>query len=221
MPAISTIITRANDILQDTGVRWTEAEMLRWASDGQREIALARPEASVTNASIQMAANTTKQTLPAGAVRLIDIVRNMGAGGSTAGRAIRFVNREILDAQTPDWHTATAAAEIKHFVFDNRDPRTYYVYPQPASALYVEAIYQTSPTDLASAATSIAVPDLFLGALLDYMLYRAYSKDAEYAGNGQRALAHRQAFDAALGTKGSVDVEFGPKANSPINPNNP
>lgn len=218
----SVILSRAKDILQDiTSVRWTEAELMRWLSDAQREVVLYRPEACVSNASVALAANSTKQSLPANALRLLDITRNMGANGATPGRAIRLVHREIMDAQTPDWHTATASSEVLHYMFDARDPKNFYVYPRPSSTLYVEAIYSIAPTEIVTSTQTLSVEDIFANVLLDYLLYRAYTKDSDYAGNGQRAVAHYQAFANALGIKGNIDVQFGPTANSPLNPNYP
>lgn len=218
----SAILTRARDILQDTtSVRWVESELLRWLSDGQREVVLYRPEACSTNTNITLVVSTTKQTIPAAALRLLDIVRNMGTNGTTPGRAIRMVAREIMDAQSPDWHTQTAAGEIKHFLFDVRDPKTFYVYPRPNAALQIEAIYSLTPNEITSESQALQVPDVFANVLLDLVLFRAYLKDASYAGNGARAVAHYQAAANALDIKGNIDVQFGPTANSPMNPNSP
>lgn len=218
----STLITRANDILQDTtNVRWPEAELLRWLSDGQREVVLIKPEASVAHTTLQLTANNTKQSLPAAALQLIDVTRNMGADGATPGRAIRIIMREVLDAQRPDWHSETADSVVKHFMFDVRSPKTFYVYPRPATAIYIEMVYSVSPADLTTTSSPLGVDEVYANALLDYVLYRAYSKDSEYAGNSQRAMAHYQAFSGSLGVKSSNELAKGPEANSVLNPNNP
>jgi hypothetical protein len=218
----SVIITRATDILQDTtSVRWPTDELLRWASDAQREIVLYKPEASVTNTTLSLTTNQTKQSLPSTALTLISIVRNMGTNGATPGRAVRLIQREVLDAQLPNWHSETGAAETKHYMFDNRDPRTFYVYPKPSGTLYLECVYSVAPTDLTSTSQALSLNDIYANIILDYMLYRAYSKDAEYAENVQRALAHYTAFSNALGIKTRNDNEKSPNANSPMNPNHP
>ena len=40
----SELILRVQDINKDSGTRWTEAELLRWITDGQREIVRRKPE---------------------------------------------------------------------------------------------------------------------------------------------------------------------------------
>lgn len=220
--AASAIIDRAQDILQDTtGVRWTPDELLRWLSDGEKEVIIHRPEAGTVTTNFQLTTSVSKQSISGvtGALRLLDITRNMGAAGTTPARAIRLVQREIMDAQNPNWHNSTVAGEIQHFIHDPRDPLTFYVYPRPNAALYIEAMYCKTPADITAENQNINIPDVYSNVLVDYILYRAYSKDAEYAGNGQRAVAHYQAFANALGIKAQMDMAVSPKANSPLNPN--
>lgn len=212
--SIASLLVRAGDLLQDvTNIRWTQDEMLRWVNDGQREIVLQRPEASAVNGPVLLAAGT-KQTLPALGLRLLDLPRNMGVGGATPGRAIRLVQREVLDAQLPDWHSGTASVPVKHFMFDERNPRNYYVYPPvPASpAAYAEAIYSTSPTDC-TLNGNLNLDDIYGNVILDYILYRCYSKDAEYAANATRAVGYYQVFASALGIKKSEDMNSSPNKN--------
>jgi hypothetical protein len=52
--------------------------------------------------------------------------------------------------------------------------------------------------------------DIFANALLDYVLYRASTKDAEQAANAQRAVAHYQAFQNALGVSAQVNAASQP-----------
>lgn len=202
----SAIIDRATIILQDeSNVRWPRTELLKWVNDAQREIVLARPDALAENASIALAAGT-KQSIPNTAIQLLDVVRNQN------GRAIRMVSREIMDAQQPDWHTHTQSSTIKHFMFDVRDPKHFYVYPPAVVGTQVEAIYSTAPADVASESGSISLNDVYANAMLDYVLYRAYSKDSDYAGNAQRATAHYGAFAQSIGLKTQTDTAVSPKA---------
>ena len=58
------LLDRIRDTLQDTtSVRWTEAELLRYINDAQREIVNFRPESSATTTNVQLVTGT-KQTLP-------------------------------------------------------------------------------------------------------------------------------------------------------------
>lgn len=204
---VSSILSRAATLIQDaTNVRWPQAELLDWLNDGQREIVLLKPEASVKNESFALTAGKTKQSLPASGVLVIDVVRNLGADGLTPGSAIRMVDRDVLDSQRPTWHSdANTLGYVQHFMYDTRDPKTFYVYPKaPATAWNIELIYSAAPND-ASIGGVIQIDDIYSNALLDYVLYRAYSKDADFATNSQLAVAHFNAFAQSLGAKAAVE----------------
>ena len=219
----ASVITKAATLIQDaTGIRWPRTELLDWLNDGQREVVLLKPEACVTNAAVMLTANQTKQSIPANGIALIDITRNMGAAGLTAGNAIRIVSREVLDAQMPTWHSdANTLGMVVHYMCDPRDQKNYYVYPKaPATAWYVEAVLSTSPVNTNDSSTVIGIDDIYANALLDYVLYRAYSKDATYAQNAQLAIAHYQAFSGSLGVKSQIELSHNPNLSAgAMNPN--
>ena len=200
----SSIIDRAAITLQDTtNIRWPRAELLGWLNDGQRDIVMHKPNACVANGARQLAAGS-KQTIAADAIGLVDAVRNLGANGTTPGRAVRLVSREILDSQIPGWHFETPTGEVKHFVYSELDPRTFYVYPPSNGANQLELICSAAPGNVAENAT-IAIDDIYANALLDYILYRAYAKDTEYASNPTAANNHYTAYGQAI--KGKLDGE--------------
>jgi hypothetical protein len=55
-----------------------------------------------------------------------------------------------------------------------------------------------------------------MSPIIDWILYRAYSKDAEYGANEQRAQASYAAFNAALSTKNQVDAASAPSNMSKV-----
>ncbi|MBH2008286.1 MAG: hypothetical protein I8H71_01165 [Xanthomonadaceae bacterium] len=217
------IIHRGVVTTQDTtSIRWPIEEWVRYLNDGQREIMLHRPDAFNKSATIDCVAGT-KQSLPADGAKLIDVRRN-NSGASK--RAIRMCNREILDAQLPNWHGLSGAGEIVHFMYDVREPKVFWVYPPATTAAKVDIAYSASPTDIAeptpgsdfnAVVGDVAVADIYANALLDYMLYRVYLKDADYAANGARSTAHYAAFATALGIEIKTTLAVAP--TSAGNPN--
>lgn len=211
------IIRRVVETMQDnTSVRWPVAELVRYLNDGQREVVLYRPDSMVTNATVALTTGA-KQALPVNGSKLIDVIRN------TAGtkRSVRMTIRNILDTQSPNWYNLTGVTEILHYMYDPRDPKVFYVYPPAASSgASVEIVYSAYPTDIAEPADgavytavtgNISLPDIYGNVLADYILYRAYTKDSEYAGNAQRAQAHYAAFQAALTTEMAGTTGVAPK----------
>ena len=80
----SDILSRVRDTLQDTtSVRWTDAELLRYLNDGQREVVNMKPDASALTTNVQLSTGTL-QTIPSNGLRLIKITRNMSSAASDA-----------------------------------------------------------------------------------------------------------------------------------------
>lgn len=220
---VQSVIDRVQKTIQDTtGVRWPVVdELVLWVNDAQREIALLKPDASAKNVTVTLAAGT-KQEIPSDGNRLLRVVRNMSAASSGVGkRAVRIVSREVLDAQTPDWHdplvTGDAAhvAVVKHYIYDEQNPRNFYVYPGVAAAAssFVEIIYSANPVTVAQNG-NLDIPDIFANAVMNYVLYMAYMKDADYAGNQQRASSHFQLFMASITGKAQLDALTSPNFDS-------
>lgn len=305
MPTITgtAVLDKAAIILQDSaGVRWNKStEMIGWLDDGQREIVLLKPEASIRNEAITLTASESKQSIPTGGIQFMKLTRNMGANGTTAGMPIRQVDQEVLDSVSPGWHSAVnTSGVIKGFSFDPRDPKHFYVSPRAgASAWTVEAVFSANPSSVlvpgvslssstdkfsstahglsdgdrvcfstigAAVATSghsiaidttyfvvnkttndfqisatlggspvlfdtggtvtyvglISIDDIYANALIDYVLYRAYSKEADFAANAQIAAAHYAAMAGSLGVKSNNENLRNPNRNrQPSNPNVP
>jgi hypothetical protein len=201
--SVNSIIDRAQVLIQDTtGVRWPTAELLDWINDGQREVCLFKPSVGAKNETSALASGT-KQSIPSSGLGLLRIVRNMTSTGDGA-RAVRIIDREVLDTQLPDWHSETAVADVKHYMFDDLDPTNYYVYPPNDGNGHLEIIYAATPLAV-STGGNISIPDVYANGLLDYVLFRAYGKDSDHAGNAQRSGQHYQLFTTSLGMKTQAD----------------
>jgi hypothetical protein len=78
------------------------------------------------------------------------------------------------------------------------------------------------PTDLTSESQVIPVFDVFQGPLLDYMLFRACTKDAEYAPGIALGQMYLTTFTAATGVKEQSEIRGSPElALLPRNPSLP
>jgi hypothetical protein len=214
----ASVIYKVQTVLQDlTGVRWSDVELLGWLNDGQRTVVMYKPNAYVRNVSVLMTQGT-KQSLPADGVQLVNIPRNMGANGTTPGRVVRIVQQEMLDARLPNWHGAATESEVQHYVYSVLDPKTFYVYPPNTGTGYVEIAYGAEPPD-ATLGGAITLDNIYQTMLLDYMLYRAFSKDTEFA-DQSRSTVYYNAFLASLTGKARVEVGANPNVQAPANPSN-
>lgn len=223
---VTDIIRRVEDVLQDTNIRWPRTELQNWMNESYLAITLARPDANAKTGTFTCAAGT-RQVLTAefpSALRLLDVTRNLASGSGY--KVIRLVARSVLDDQRPAWHAETGTTAIQHFTFDPRQPKEFFVYPPATTSAEVEVVYTDSPGAHSQTeaqldpdgndTTTILLDDIYMSPMIDWILYRAYSKDAEYGANEQRAQAAYAAFNAALNMKNQVDAASSPNNMSTV-----
>lgn len=183
---------------QTNGPNWLDL-----LNDGQRTVALVRPDATATTESVALAAGS-KQSLAAGRNRLLDVVRNTGADGLTPGRAIRFTDHATLRDTNPNWHTTADGAAVREVIYDDKkNPSIYYVFP-PAAGKYIEIVAAVTPTDIADIdveTADISLPDLYAGPMQAWMLHRYYCMATQSQNQFQRAWQYFSSFFQQLGVK--------------------
>lgn len=210
------IIRRASHLLADTQFeRWSEASLLDYLNEARLRVALARPDAAAVSEVVRLDPGT-RQELPQGGARLLDVVRNMGPDGATPGESVRLADRETLDAVDGGWHAALGQGVVHHYLFDDRLPASYLVYP-PASAspeVWLEIVYARTPAPLTSPVQAVGLPEAFGAPLADFVLHRAFAADAESAESLARSAAHLEAFERAVAGKLSADALVSPKTRS-------
>jgi hypothetical protein len=212
----ASIVKSAQEILSDlAGVRWPAGELVRYLNEAQGEIARVRPDQKTITRNEALIAGAG-QTIPADAQALIDIQ------GNAAGRkrAIRKIDQIQLEAVQRDWQSRAPGPEILHYMHDIRDPRTFYVYPPASEGQLVNVVLSLYPADVPDpvgsntyngVAGSIDLPDHWKTSILNYMLYRAYAKDAEYGGNAQMAAQYLALFDKDTGAQLASTAAVAPK----------
>lgn len=209
---VDDVFRRARRVLFDpTAVRWTDPELLAYLSDAQTAIVQYRPEAGAVNRAVTLVSGT-RQTIPAGGLRLLRVIRNL-----TTPRAIREVNRLALDAENPGWHGMPATTTVTHFCFDQHNPRNFFVYPPAAAGVSIEIVYAATPAPL-TMGSAITVGAQYVNQLVNWVVYRALSKDATYAGDMPRAEHYLREFanglDVAMASEAAAAFPRGRTASA-------
>ena len=222
----SEIMTRASTILLDDDyTRWTMPELAMWLTDALREVAVVVPKATSKNIVVDLVEGT-RQELPSNCQQLLRVVRNVDmVGDNRVGKGvITIVQREGLDSQNPNWHDGQYVRfrpYARHFVFDETDPLTFYVWPGNDGTGHIEAVVSVIPDAIKPTANAdpyllesydvpLGVIDVYANALLDYTLYRAYCKDAQNAGAANRAGLYYQQFSQSLGIRANAELVNSP-----------
>jgi len=202
--AASVIIDRCErTLLDDTNVLWSAAELLDYLNAGLSALVASKPDTSVTTGNITLTSGTPKQSLPAGGIQLLDVIRN----ATTPYTAIRQIERNHLNHIDPDWAKTTGSV-VQHFMYDKRNPKVFWVYPTPSTGFTIEAVYAVQPTRLTAVSDNLPVDDLYENALYFFVLALAYAKNAK-RGDLQKAEGYFAAFSNSIGVR-QVQYSFSP-----------
>lgn len=189
------ICTTARFILNDNGAtyRQSDAELLAYVNDGLREVSVARPEFFSAIGDMTCDVGTVEQSLTfADAISLLEVLC------VHEGDSLTPFDLDTMNAFNPGWRTDTAGEAQQWSRFAN-NPLRFYIYPKaPATSQVLDVRYVKNPTPLTAMTSDITeVPSALQPALVDYVVYRAESKDSEHV-LSQRAQSHYQAFLAKL-----------------------
>jgi len=223
------ILTRAGTVLQDTShVRWTLPELADWLNEAQRSIILADPTANSATVTLNMVEGTLQSLTEEDQLLLLRVPRNLTGASEpfTGGRVVRPTTRETLDGSEPNWHDPNVVsfkAEVRQYIYDEAEPRSFYVYPGNDGTGKVEAVVSLLPTMIDTAGTEISdyedveigLPEPYSVVILDYLLYRAFAKD-DIAADMTKAQVHYKAFATALGLKIQVDGANSPNSGARV-----
>jgi hypothetical protein len=143
---------------------------------------------------------------------MLDITRNMGTDGLTAGKIITPVDRKHLDYSNLLWPAASGDTEIDNFSYDKENPRIFYVTPPVASTpdVYVELQVSQLPTAVADTGDDPGINDVFFEPIVQYMLYKAFVTDDEGV-EFQKATMYMQNFFNLLQVEMAVATAAGPE----------
>lgn len=197
------IVERARIVLSDVaGIRWTDPEMLGWINDGRRAIAAVHPEPfnALCRRTLDLDPgayqNLSGKAEFADMVGFRGVLHNVKADGSI-GKAVLLGDMGALDAFRPNWRTEKSS-EVDNWSPDPVNMYAFWIYPHVVGGKLSVNI-TVLPSEL-SALTQVVVPlDSLFNPLLNYVLHRAYAKDAETAQSLALSASYLALFSSELG----------------------
>lgn len=202
------IISVLRDADQDG---WRLTDIHGAINEAEKVIVNYRPDASAIDHELTCVTGI-KQSLPANANRLLDVKFNVGAA-SAPGRSVHRKAVVDLDSINPNWRSASANVVIREFVYDDREPLLFYVYPPAADGAKLQISYSGVPPAYGTvdANTATLVSDLYEPAIIEWALYRLFGFDVENSVNISRSQQHLSNFANMLGVKLQNEPRFSPR----------
>lgn len=192
------VIDRARIILQDAGADyWQQDELPKWLTDGRMEAYSLRPSLYQTEVILNLV-DGAKQLVPGGSKKLFDVIRNVS---HPRQRRITLAVDDELSRSRPAWRSGTKAAEIIHYLYSDLRGDQFETYPPARAGTKVEISYAALPIPITTynSTTELSQEGELAPALVDYVLYRAFLKEADTVpAFHARAAQHYAAFRMVL-----------------------
>lgn len=188
------------------GAGWSDAEIIDYLNRAQQRIVFLKPDAYPRHENVALVLGTL-QSIPAGGVALLEIVKNF-----SSGRIVEQVDYDLLKASNWSWPAGTAAASIECYAADPRDPTRFLVSPPAAAGCIVEIVWGATPPALTASTDNTVLLDSYNPTLIDGVLAMAYGKPSVRQ-DPAKATYHQQLFDSALGVKTKSQFAIAPKVS--------
>lgn len=188
-------------------IRWTRADLLEYLNDAQKQVYLYRPELYAQTDVFALVPGARQGPLPDGC-QLQKIIGSVG----DVGRA-RKVDDGLLQAFADTGCAPVNVSDdyrVRGYSFTPQDPMSFFVdppVPDDGRSYTVALVCQQAPEAITLAQLDdadprndrLVTPARMHNALVEWVLYRAYSVDMESAQSFAKQEAHRQHFYAMLG----------------------
>ena len=189
---LSEAISIARGILQDRDdapYRFSTADLLQYSNDALDQMVSLRPEVFHTEGRIQCVEGTM-QSVDFNDARALVLVRRI-----KDGPALLPIVRSVLDLFNPSWHTDPQGPAENWMLVEN-DPVRFLVYPAAPAGQVLEVLYVRNPQTY-TADQDVAIPQVYLDAVADYIVHRAEMRDDEHV-NSQRAAQFYSSFQTKV-----------------------
>jgi len=189
--SLSTPIATARTILNDPdAVRYSASDMLAYANDAVRMMVPLLPHLFQSVGDVTCDGNNTMQAVRTDVALAITDVRRVKNGG-----AILPMDAEALSQFDPSWRNSPTGAAISWSRVAS-DPLRFEIYPPAPPGQVIEVMYLRIPVEYTASADTV-LPEVYSGAIADYVVYRAESRDDEHV-NANRAAQFLASFVAKV-----------------------
>ena len=176
--AIDTAVT----ILNDDGVTYARADLLRYANDALDAMLLLAPHLFHETGELSCVDGETIQAISfddAHALASVVRVKN--------GNALNMFDKATMDMYRPGWHQDPAGPARGWCPDASGNPMRFYIWPKAPANQILEVVYVRVPKEYGETEET-GLPATYAGAIADFIVASAESRDDEHANSGRAVM---------------------------------
>jgi hypothetical protein len=172
---------------------WFNPLALKIINEAIQVVAMLRRDSTAKTITYTVTADSDVQELPDDGELLQFVHSNV-----VSGKPIRKIAKESLIELGVDWNPQSVT-DIEHYLYDPENPKVFWVWPVPDSALQIKLTYSARPAKIGLQDTPI-LSDSYQDPIIEHALYRALNIETDRK-NTTKSFHHLQACYNALGVK--------------------
>lgn len=205
----SDIITRVQRQFGDeAAVQVTEADIIRWINDGQREIVKHNEELLEKTATTSTVAGQQEYTLPADLMIFRSLTykdTGMNSFQKLKGYSFNQFNELIDQWDGTDYPEGVPTVYTQY-------AGKFILFPIPVLSLTnsIKIYYNRKPTDVSTGASTVDLPDQYFEVLVKHCLSQAYEMDEDWEAAGAKLTEVASDLKLLKGREDWKEQEFYP-----------
>lgn len=199
------VIAEVRRLISDTRqpTRYDDDTLLGFVNQTLKRMVILRPDLFSEIDEIPTVPNVVLQSLPANAVRLVEIFQIKD------GSAVTEVDREMLDESTPTWVSDPPGIPV-NYMRHVRNPYKFFLYPRPIVGVVLIGEYVKTPPVYGINQAIQQLPEAYFSSLVDGTIFLAESIDDEHVNSGRAELYYNsfiQTLGVGLQLRNIMDTE--------------
>lgn len=211
---VSDIFTRVQRTFGDeASVQVTEADVIRWINDAQREAVMQHEGLLMTEGFISTVAGTAEYTLPTNCFTLSVVAYKDNADASYY--PLRFLTVQAMNEYAGGWDGNDFSAGYPQvFTKDTNDKIILFPRPDNTVTNGIKLTYSRFPTDLTANTDSIDLPHYYHSYVEAFCMMKAYEMDEDW----EAAQVKAQLLQSTLDFNNNRESWFGRETYPSVTP---
>lgn len=176
---VTDVVTRVERLFGDeAGVQLTEADVIRWINDAQREIVMHNESVLETTSSVDLVVDQDEYTFPTD-LYILRSLRYKYTDDLSFNR-LQYMNLQEFDSYIAGWD-GTFNSSARPLVYTTYEEKIF-LYPRPSESSTggLKILYSKKPTEITTASDPLTLPVIYHNAIVKYCYMMAQEMDEEY-----------------------------------------
>lgn len=202
--SVSDVVTRVQRTFGDeSAVQVTQADIIRWINDAQREVVMQHENLLQTSAALDSVVGQYEYPLPADCLTVNSVLFRNSTDANASFYTLRFMGPTEMTSLADGWRGTDYGTGVPQ-VFTRSDSGKFAIFPAPQTALVgaIKIIYARYAVDVVDTNSNIDLPAYYHSYVEHFCMMKAYEMDEDWDSADRKAQLIQSTIDFNNGRDG-------------------